>query len=189
MKKNDEMVNRAIEAIRETTGFEPGAEIKTEALHAALGIKEPEREPGESDRRFAKRCKRAGLASVGPVESLRERLLVTHQVDLRATGRGSYRVTPPGVQAAIAERDGVTGARRALKSSLRRIQHVNLSRLTPEQKADRDRAMLNTSQRVAMLSGRTVSRVLDDAAKSAEKEKSEPRTSMPVTRKGVRPEG
>ncbi len=164
MKTTDESVAKACDAIREETGFEPGAEIRTSRLHEALGLETvPDREKGETDRAFIKRVKRADMNAIAPVEALRERLLTVHKVSIRATGKGSYRITPPGVQGPQAARHGRAEATRALRKAAAIIENVDVSRLTSEQRADRDAAQLNTAARIGFLTGRSPSSVLADA--------------------------
>jgi hypothetical protein len=172
--KTDEMVSLAVEKVQALTGFEPGAEIRTSDMLAALGLEEcPDRGDGESDRAYVKRCKRDAMKAIGPIEALRERLLTAHKVDIKATGRGSYRIVPPGVQAPQAAKEGAAKARKALREAAVRIENVDVSKLSGEQRADREASMLNNAARLGMLSGRSTSKVLEEArTKSAEAPKS-----------------
>jgi hypothetical protein len=187
MKVNEDVVTGACDAVRAETGFEPGAEIKTGKLHEALGLEQyPARNDGEGDRAYLKRCRRNDMKAIAPIEALRSRLLKTHKVDLRANGRGAYRITPPGVQAPQAARDGVVKARKALREAQQRIEHVDISRLDARQRAEREAAQLTTAARLMMLSGRTTSQVLDEARTQTAKTDRAP-MPMPPLDKSKRP--
>lgn len=123
------LIAEACLAIKEATGFEAGAEIKTARISAALGLPEfPERQERESDEAFIRRFRRHEMARIPLMEALRERLLTVHKIDLQATGHGAYRVIPPGEQAKRAERDGLRAAKKALRASQARIMHVDEDR-------------------------------------------------------------
>lgn len=163
------MLTRACLALRDMTGFEASAEVKTADLFGLLGLGGvPAREEGEDDVAWLARCRRAELARVAPLRALRDRLLRSFSVDLQATHRGTYRIVPPGQQAARAERDGLRAARKALRDAAQRIQHVALDKLSGDERAARDAAMLNNASRLAFLSNRRASTVLAQTKESAE---------------------
>lgn len=186
MKVDRELISTACDRVRSDTGFEAGAEIKTTRLFEALGVPDyPAREKGEADRAYVRRCERHRMRHISLLEALRERLLEVHKVDLQATGRGSYQITPPGQQARKAEKDGLRAAKKALRGASERIKHVDVSKLTDEQKLDREASMLNTAHRLGMLSGKTPSRVLEEArAESEEKVRTQSSADMPMPRPG-----
>lgn len=179
-----EQVTRAVAALHADTGFEGGAEVRTTRLHEALGLDAlPKREPGESDARYQKRVDKHRLRALGPVAALRERLLKDHKVDIQATGRGAYRIVPSAVQAPQAERDGRRQARRALRDAAERILHTNVNKLSLEDRAARDAAMMNTASRIAMLTGKSIARVLADVRASAEAGDTKAKVPQPSMRR------
>lgn len=164
-----EVVAEAAETLRAETGFEAGAEVKTDRLLQLLGLDVlPERKEGESNRAYVRRCKRLDMASIGPVKALRERLLHVFNVDLQATRRGFYRIVPPGQQAPRAERDAIRGARKALKEGLDRIKHTAVEKLDAHALKRHEASLLNTATRLSMLSSKSPAAVLDEVRAKAE---------------------
>lgn len=183
-EKKSSAVTTAIIALREETGFEDDAEVKTARLHEMLGLEsEPAREPDESDRAFLRRVRRHEMAAIAPVKELRRRLLRDHKVDLRATGRGVYRIMKRREQADRGVRDGLVAARAAMREGIERAEHVDLARLTPEERQRRDAALLTGKAYLQMLGGRSTSARLEEARKSAANDSAQSTADMPAMRR------
>jgi hypothetical protein len=160
-KIDKDSLEQAIESLRVATGLEPGSEVKSEELARMLGLPPlPTRKPGENDAAWGRRCRRHGLTLVSPVEQLRSTLLIAYKRDLRATGRGAYRITEPGKQARVASQDGLREAKRALAKSISRIENVDTTHLSIEQMKERDDILLNTASRLAMMRAPSAQAVL-----------------------------
>lgn len=177
-------IETACASVRDETGFEDGAEVKTARLHAMLGLEpEPAREKGETDRAFLARARKHAMAAIGPVEKLRKRLLLVHKVDMQATGRGVYRIVPRRDQATRAVQSTIIAARRVLRGGVERAEHVDVSRLTTEEAHRRDAAMLTAKAYLGMLGGRTSASKLDEAREKArEKDSASTSSGMPAMR-------
>lgn len=182
-EKKSSAVAAAIVALREETGFEDGAEVLTPRLHEMLGLgPEPTREPGESDKAFLRRVRRHEMSTIAPVKRLRDALLLACKVDLQATGRSVYRIVSRADQSSRALREGKTGARAKMRDAIRRIENVDLDRLTPEQRARRDADLLSAKAYLQMLGGRSPRERLDEVREVAAKISAQSAAVMPAMR-------
>lgn len=91
-------------------------------------------------------------------ERLRDELLITHQIWLRANGSGGYEVVPPGRQTEIAYSDYSRQAFLKLKRMARVAQNVRFSELTAAERA----ANANAQAKISMLVGMVGAAMIED---------------------------
>lgn len=85
-------------------------------------------------------------------EKLRDELLTTHQIWLRAT-EGGYEVVPPAAQTETAYSDYSRAAMLKLRRMVRVARNVKLSELTDEQRRENANSLAKMSMLVGMVGG------------------------------------
>lgn len=85
-------------------------------------------------------------------EKLRDELLSTHQIWLRATP-GGYEIVPPAAQTETAYSDYSRAAMLKLKRMVKVARNVKLSELTDEQRRDNANSLAKMSMLVGMVGG------------------------------------
>jgi hypothetical protein len=86
-------------------------------------------------------------------ERLRDELLTSHQVWLRANGSGGYEVVPPAKQTEMAYSDYSRAAFLKLKRMARIAQNVRLSELTDSERRANTDALAKMSMLIGMVGG------------------------------------
>lgn len=132
----------------------PGDVIQRETLEQMLGLPE-----AKTQAQFQARQ----LKWLQQFERLRDELLTTHQIWLRANGSGGYEVVPPGKQTELAYSDYSRAAFLKLKRMARVAQHVRFSELTDAERA----ANADAQAKISMLVGMVGAAMIEDKSSEA----------------------
>lgn len=123
---------------------QPGDLIKREDLERMLGL---------PDAKTLDQFQARQLKWLQQFERLRDELLTTHQIWLRANGSGCYEFVPPARQTEAAYSDYSRQAFNKLKRMVRVAQNVRMSELNDnERKANAD-ALAKMSMLIGMVGG------------------------------------
>lgn len=140
-------------------GLESGDVISREWLEELLELPEA---------RNAQQWQARQLKWLQQFERLRDELLTTHQVWLRANGAGGYEVVPPAKQTEMAYSEYSRAAFLKLKRMARIAQNVKLSELSDGERRANSDALAKMSMLVGMVGGAMIEdkRVHDDKEES-----------------------
>lgn len=140
-------------------GLESGDVISREWLEELLELPEA---------RNAQQWQARQLKWLQQFGRLRDELLTTHQVWLRANGAGGYEVVPPAKQTEMAYSEYSRAAFLKLKRMARIAQNVKLSELSDGERRANSDALAKMSMLVGMVGGAMIEdkRVHDDKEES-----------------------
>lgn len=127
-----------------TLDTKPGDIISREWLEEMLCLPEA---------RTAEQFQARQLKWLQQFERLRDELLTTHQIWLRANGNGGYEVVPPAKQTEMAYSDYSRAAFLKLKRMARIAQNVKLSELTDAERRANSDSLAKMSMLVGMVGG------------------------------------